>query len=214
MILIFMTTFLSGCVSGVETEETANAPDAEEADIAEPQASAAPAPIVTPEPVEYVSPLSYEYNKEISSNLDIGMKYPSHWIKETGTHTLVYKQPVNEGELAARVALTSKKVPGIPDNEKMAELIGEFTDVISKQYDEDFRAGELMQDIEFIKRPAFSRTYSGTYNGVPVKGFIIITCNTKKKRLYVMHFTAPASNYDEMDVVLKLLVSNVVILSK
>lgn len=202
-----------GCASGGDptTEASTEAGSSEATAAPEATAEPTPTPLPTPEPtpVPVVEIADYAYKSFTNEMLKVGFKYPTHWVNVPGKSTVSYEEPVNPGEIPARVAVTTKSIAKKPSAEDMAAQINAFTDVIGANL-ENFTAGELQKNIEFIKRNAYHRTYTGVKDGVSVKGFIIITCNTKTKLLFVLHFSTPEARYDAFDPVLKTIVNSVI----
>jgi hypothetical protein len=113
LLIALMTLSAAGCDLLVPPDEAADAPaatlEATEQPEPTPVPTAPPVPTPSPSPVPCVEIQDYQYSKISNQVLDIAFEYPSHWVNVPGNITICYVQPVNEGEAAARVAVSVKK---------------------------------------------------------------------------------------------------------
>lgn len=170
----------------------------------EPTLIPTPTPLPTPEPtpVPVVEIADYKYQKLTNKTLDVSFDYPSHWVNVPGSITICYVQPVDEGEVPARVAVSVKKTTKGLDSDAVKKELEKLIDAISGSY-ENFRRGSISKKLKLVGSPAFSVVYDAELDGKEVKGIIIVSAKNARNRLVALHFYAPAEQYKDYDPVLK-----------
>jgi len=165
-----------------------------------------PTPVPTPEPtpVPVVAIPDYQYQKVSNQALGVSFDYPSHWINKPGNITISYIQPVNAGEIAARLAVSIKKTSKNLDSDGIRKELDKLIDKISGSF-ESFRHGSVSKKVKLTGSNAYSVLYEAEKDGQKVKGFIIVTFKSSRNRLVALHFYAPSDQYKEFDPVLKQL---------
>jgi hypothetical protein len=188
----------------VPPDETADAPapTLEATEQPEPTAVPTPTPVPTPSPtpVPVVEIPDYKYQKVSNQSLDISFDYPSHWINMPGSITICYVQPVNEGEAAARVAVSVKKTNKNLDPEGIKKELNKLIDSIAGGY-ANFRHSTISKKVRLVGGNAYSVVYEAELDGNAVKGFIIVTFKRTKKCLVAFHFSAPSDRYTDFQTV-------------
>lgn len=201
---------LSGCET-LEQPAGTPAPTQEVAEAAEatPTVIPTPTPVPTPEPtpVPVVEVNDYKYQKVSNKALNITFEFPSHWINKPGSITICYVQPVNEGETAARVAVSVKKIKNL-DQDGVKKELEKLSDSISATM-QNFRHGSVSKKVKFLGSNAYSVVYEAEKDGRQVKGLIIVAVKNSKNRAVALHFYAPADRYKDFDPVLKQILGSV-----
>ena len=161
---------------------------------------ATPAP--TSEPVGL--PLSeYIYADGSNSTLGVRFSYPSHWEYIPGHHTVCFKEPVNDGDIAARMAISVKQLSDRADEDRMTSELASFLYAISSQFDMSPEVGNLITDVSFMGKTGYSTIYRATLNGKTVRGYVIMACVGTK--IYAYHFSAAEEDYNAMSQVMETL---------
>ena len=80
------------------------------------------ATIATPTPTAGVGSIGLaisEYTYAVLTNDTLGVRfsYPSHWIQTPGRRTICYEEPVGEGDIPARMAVSVKQLDDRADGE-------------------------------------------------------------------------------------------------
>jgi hypothetical protein len=192
----------SGDLSMAESDfqATSDAGDAPEAPTPLPDVTPVPTP--SPSPVPVVAIEDYKYQKLSNKTLGVSFTYPSHWTNVPGSITISFVEPVDEGNVAARVAVCVKKVSKDQDAKALKNQLEKLIDSVSSSFS-DFKRGAPSKKLKFMGSGAYSVVYEATLDDQPVKGFIIVTYKKAKKKLVALHFYAPADRYGDYDAVLK-----------
>lgn len=203
VLMALVMGILSGCQSGgkpaaTSTPEVTLAP----APTPTPTPVPTPTPAPTPTPVPVVAVEDYAYEKITNGALAVQFKYPTHWISNPGKTTICYVEPVNEGEVGARVAVTASKSSKTPSSKQMKSKMTSFFKNLSEEY-ENLEKGKLSGKAKLCKAQGYGQTYTATLNGEDIKGVVYMAYVKSKKRIYTFHFNAPADRCDELDDVRK-----------
>lgn len=201
VILLALAVVATSCSSPSDTAaEPTNTP----VDEVEPEPETIPAAQPTLEPLEtsrpVYAPSEYVYATVTSNALGLTIKYPAHWINIPGRHTICYIEPVEAGEIPARMAVSVKKLSKKPDKEKLQGELGSFMKAILAQYD-SYQVGSLSDDSEFVGSKGYSSVYSAMKDGVEIRGYCIV--NSYNASVYGYHFSAQADAYMEMGDVIR-----------
>ena len=167
-----------------------------------------PAPTPEPTPVPVVEIKDYQYQKVSNQALGISFDYPSHWLNMPGSITISYVQPVEPGEVAARVAVSIKKNKKNLDSDGIRKELDKLVDKLSGSF-ENFRHGSVSKKVKLIGSNAYSVFYEAEKDGTPVKGFVIVTLKNSKNRLLALHFYAPTDKYADFTPVLKQIMGSI-----
>ena len=206
MLIALVVLSMVGC-DMLEPPSATEAPASEAAEAdAEPTSSPipTPTPLPTPEPspVPVVEIADFKYQKLTNKTLDISFDYPSHWVNVPGNITICYVQPVNAGEVPARVAVSVKKISKSLDSAAVKKELEKLIDAISGSF-VNFRRGSVSKKLKLVGSPAFSVVYDAELDGKAVKGVIIVAVKNARNRLVALHFYAPDDMYKDYDPVLK-----------
>ena len=94
------------------------------------------ATITSPTPTAGVGSIGLaisEYTYAVLTNDTLGVRfsYPSHWIQTPGRRTICYEEPVGEGDIPARMAVSAKQLDDRADGD---ELPGSGIDEQGKEH--------------------------------------------------------------------------------
>ena len=200
LLLACALLFLTGCGSK-KTDETE-----------EPAATATATPEPTPEPTPSPTPVpkvaieDYQYFLLTNSTLAVIFKYPSHWINQPGKSTISYIEPVNAGETPARLAVTSKAVTERPGSKELKAQLDSFLALVSAQCP-DYEAGEFKNDVAIMETTGIRQRYTARDpdTNVPITGYALVCYVRAARRIYLLHFTAPTREYDELSTVIDVI---------
>lgn len=183
-----------------DPESALDALDASEAPTPLPDVTPVPTPSPTPVPVVAIA--DYKYQKLSNKTLGVSFVYPAHWINIPGSITISFVEPVDEGNVAARMAVSVKKVSKDQDAKALKSQLEKLIDSVSGNFT-GFKYGAPSKKLKFMGTGAYSVVYEATLDDQPVKGFIIVTYKKSKKKLVALHFYAPSDRYGDFDPVLK-----------
>lgn len=156
-----------------------------------------PTPAPTPTPVPTVAVADYTYEKMTNGTLAVQFKYPSHWISNPGKTTICYTEPVNEGEVGARVAVTTSKTSKAPTSQQMKNKMASFIKNLVEEY-QNLEKGKLSGKAKLCKTTGYSQSYTATLDGVEITGQVVMAYVKNKKRVYIFHFNAPTERFEEL----------------
>lgn len=190
---------LCGCGSQETTQEEPTAtPTVSPTPTLEPTPSPTPVPVVAIE--------DYQYYVVNNSTLAVSFKYPSHWINSPGTSTICYVEPVDAGDLAARLAVTSKVLSKKPETKEIKAQLAEFMTLIEENCS-GYVAGELKEDVSIMDVEGIRQKYTArdAATGKAYTGYALICYVHSARRLYLLHFTAPSEDYDSLSNVIDVI---------
>ena len=169
------------------------------------------ATIATPTPTAGVSSISLaisEYTYAVLTNDTLGVRfsYPSHWIQTPGRRTICYEEPVGEGDIPARMAVSVKQLDDRADEDEMTAQLSSFVTAIFTQFDR-YEIGNLITDVPFMGKTAYSTVYRGYKGDQVIRGTAIMASVGTK--IYAFHFSCDADDYDAMTTVMEYLRSHV-----
>ena len=169
------------------------------------------ATIVTPTPTAGVGSIGLaisEYTYAVLTNDTLGVRfsYPSHWIQTPGRRTICYEEPVGEGDIPARMAVSVKQLDDRADEDEMTAQLSSFVTAIFTQFDR-YEIGNLITDVPFMGKTAYSTVYRGYKGDQVIRGTAIMASVGTK--IYAFHFSCDADDYDAMATVMEYLRSHV-----
>lgn len=200
LFLSLMLLFLSGCGNDEKSDVV------EETATPAPTQTATPEPTVSPTPVPQVSIADYQYYVVTNGTLAVSFKYPSHWINEPGKASIRYTEPVNPGQTPAQLTVTSKVMDIRPGRTEMSNQLKSFLDLVSEHV-YDFEAGEYKEGVAMLDTEGIRQKYTArdTETGEAITGYALMVYVRAAKRIYLLHFTAPSSRYDEMSTIIDVI---------
>lgn len=165
----------------------------------------------TPTPAASASPIGLaisEYTYAVMSNETLGVRfsYPSHWEHIPGRRTICFKEPVADGDIPARMAVSVKQLDARAGEDEMVSELRSFVNTIFAQYD-GYEIGNLITDVSFMGKTAYSTIYRAYNGNQTVQGAAIMACVGTK--IYAFHFSADANDYSAMTQVMEYLRNHV-----
>lgn len=169
------------------------------------------ATIATPTPTAGVGSIGLaisEYTYAVLTNDTLGVRfsYPSHWIQTPGRRTICYEEPVGEGDIPARMAVSVKQLDDRANEDEMTAQLSSFVTAIFTQFDR-YEIGNLITDVPFMGKTAYSTVYRGYKGDQVIRGTAIMASVGTK--IYAFHFSCDADDYDAMTTVMEYLRSHV-----
>lgn len=166
---------------------------------------------ITPTPTAAVGSIGLsisEYTYAVLTNDTLGVRfsYPSHWIQTPGRRTISYEEPVAEGDIPARMAVSVKQLDDRADEDEMTSQLSSFVSAIFTQFD-SYEIGNLITDVSFMGKTAYSTIYRGYKGDQVIQGTAIMTCVGAK--IYAYHFSCDANDYDAMTTVMEYMRNHV-----
>ncbi len=204
LILALAMLLLTACSSEPEPEN----PEVTASPTPTPVPTQTPEPTIAPTQVPAVAFDEYQYYIINNSNLEVSFKHPSHWINEPGKASIRYTEPVNEGETPAQLTVTSKYVderPGTSGLEKQMESFLELVAQMVNEYeasDKDFKDNVEILDTKGVRQKYTARDPE---TGEKITGYALMVYVKSTKRIYLLHFTAPTIDYDELSGVIDVI---------
>ena len=169
------------------------------------------ATITSPTPTAGVGSIGLsisEYTYAVISNDTLGVRfsYPSHWEQTPGRRTICYQEPVAEGDIPARMAVSVKQLDDRPNDDELTRQLSSFITAIFTQFDR-YEIGNLITDVPFMGKTAYSTVYRGYKGDQVIRGTAIMASVGTK--IYAFHFSCDADDYDTMATVMEYLRSHV-----
>lgn len=172
------------------------------------QATATPEPTPEPTQVPVVAFNEYQYYIINNSTLAVSFKHPSHWINEPGKSSIRYTEPVNPGDTPAQLTVTSKLVDKRPNGDAMEDQMKSFLALVEQMVDE-FEASDKnwKDDVAILETEGVRQKYTARdpETGEKITGYALMAYVKATKRIYLLHFTAPTTDYDELSGVIDVI---------
>jgi len=204
-LLALMMLFLSACSSAPVDEEN---PDATPTPSPTPKPTATPVPTPAPTPVPVVAFEDYQYFIITNTALAVSFKYPTHWTNEPGKSSIRYTEPVNIGDTPAQLTVTSKYVANRQNEDAMEKQMKSFLALVEAQVD-DYKADkkDLKDNVEIMGTEGIRQKYTARNRetGESITGYALMVYVKNAKRIYLLHFTAPSEDYDELSGVIDVI---------
>lgn len=158
-----------------------------------PEGSAAPSPSPTAEPSA-----SYTFEKLSDPSFGFVFEYPSEWENLPGKYTVCFREPVEEGDVPARVAVTKKTLAHTPNSSTLLKQFQSYFVEACSQYDPSTLelGSELNSEASFMGQKAYEITYLAYSGETEVKGYMI--CCSIERSVYVFHFSSSYADYSAM----------------
>lgn len=177
--------------------------DEDEALADEPAAevTVAPESTQTPEPTSVSPYLNYSYSMLTDTAFGFVLNYPTTWTNLPGKYTICFQEPVSDGDFAARVAITSKKMAHKPDSDALLTQFKAFAKQVYQEYDAStFEFGSLQTNSTFMGQNAMSIDYLAYSGDIEVQGYMC--CCAIDYTIYVFHFCSSYNDYEDMQPVM------------
>lgn len=204
LLLALMLMLLAGCSSTENEQDVDTTPTPSPS----PTPTATPVPTPEPTPVPVVAFKEYEYFIQINSALAVSFKYPSHWINEPGKASIRYTEPVNIGDTPAQLTVTSKYMKDRPRDRDMEAQMESFLALVAAQV-ENYAADEddFKDDVEVAGTEGIRQKYTARNpeTGEKITGYALMVYVREARRIYLLHFTAPTEDYNELSGVIDVI---------
>ena len=123
------------------------------------------------------------------------------WTNLPGRYTVCYREPVEEGDFPARVAVTRKATAHTPNSRTLLQQFYNYAEQIRVQYDSStFEYGELNSEASFMGETGYSITYLAYSGDIEVEGYMV--CCAIGRAIYVFHFCASYDDYQAMSSIM------------
>lgn len=178
-------------------EDEGEEPDDEPAE----EATDAPESTQTPEPTSVSPYLNYSYSMLTDTAFGFVLNYPTTWTNLPGKYTVCFQEPVSDGDFAARVAISSKKMAHKPDADTLLAQFKAFAKQVYQNYDPStFEFGSLQTSSTFMGQKAMSIGYLAYSGDIEVQGYMC--CCAIDYTIYVFHFCSSYNDYEDMQPVM------------
>lgn len=150
----------------------------------------------------------YVYSTVEDEALQMRYKYPSHWTHTAVERSVVCEEPTEPDATPIRMAIARKDAGNIVVTEEVGmDKLTAFKNSL-KASCTDFR-WKRGKRFKFSGNVGFQFLYTGTFGGVPMKGYAALTYSPKKKAFYLFHFSAPTDRYAAFDKVRKTILASI-----
>ena len=155
-------------------------------------------PTATPTPS--LSPQEYTYATATSNALGLTILYPSHWENLPGRYTVCFREPVEDGDIPARFAITYKELSKKPDEDALeSQLYAYLTAILIDHYD-SYECSTLLTDLQFLGKTGVGCIYKGFKGEQVVRGYVVISA--VGTTAYAYHFSCDENDYSSMESVM------------
>lgn len=200
-----MLLTMTGCGQKEETQDT---PEVTASPTPTVQPTETPEPTPEPTPVPVVAFDDYQYFIVTNSSLAVSFKHPTHWINEPGKASIRYTEPVNPGDTPAQLTVTTKVMSKRPDSDAMEKQMESFLALVAGMVD-DYAADkkDFKDNVEILETEGLRQKYTARdpETGMQITGYALMAYVKATKRIYLLHFTAPSSEYDELSGVIDVI---------
>ncbi len=203
LFLFAFVLFLTGCSGGGKGAQATLAPTEEPwVPSGEPTfAPATPSPEPTPTPAPTKAPIAdYAYKFNENRDLKVQFIYPSEWIKEESETTISFLEPVAEGQVGARVAVSTNERNKAPGASAMKKQMKNMMESLEGSYD-SMKTEVVKQNTRILRTKGYSQFYDAEKDGVQLRGHVVMAYNKNTKRIFMVHFVAPSAQIDQYNVV-------------
>ena len=152
-------------------------------------------------PVTNVKIADYVLEEYSNESLGYNVKYPSHWTTDlslassaTGTSTLTFTEPVEDGKVPMRLALSVKPYEDKLNTKAQKKEFQDYGKVIKQNYSA-FKATKPNNTLTFINRSSLSSTYRAKSGSQMMRGFFIMTNVAPHKQIVALHYSGPQGKY-------------------
>jgi len=205
LILALSVVMLTACSREEDQQEN---PEATPSPTPTVEPTATPEPTPEPTPVPVVEFDEYQYYIINNSTLQVAFKHPSHWVNQPGKSSIRYTEPVNPGDTPAQLTVTSKYMKKRPYDDEMEAEMKSFLQIV-EQMTENFAADEddWKDNVEILDTEGVRQKYTARdpETGEKITGYALMAYVKATKRIYLLHFTAPSSDYDELSGVIDVI---------
>lgn len=159
-------------------------------------------------PITSVDLTDYTYETCENDELNVRFKYPSHWTNVPGQNTICYEEPVEPGQIGARLAITVKSAGNVVVTEWLGmDKLTKFSKVI-KENVKSFKMRKRGRQ-KISKNTAFNFTYTAVMDEVPIKGFCALVYNPKTNLFTVFHWYTTTDRYNNFEPIRKTIVKSI-----
>ncbi len=205
LLLALALLFLSACSQQPE-ENDQQAAQATATPTPEPTHT--PEPTVSPTPVPVVAMEDYQYYIVNNTTLAVSFKYPSHWINEPGKASIRYTEPVNAGDTPAQLTVTSKVMDEHPSDRQLRKQLESFLELVQAEVSDYVAEDEMKENVQILGDDSgFRQKYAARdpETDAPITGYALMAYVRSAKRIYLLHFTAPTDQYEEMSAIIDVI---------
>jgi|GEM_PF-3544332 len=159
-----------------------------------------PTPTATPEPTPLPGADEISFTDVSNATLSLMFTVPDHWVTNPARRTVQYEEPTGEGVTPARVAITYKTLTKKPDTKAITAQRNKFVELLKEEYDE-ITLGESSANIKVMNVKGYRTRYTAKIGDEAITGYILFCYIDSGRRLYLIHFSAPAERYIALDSV-------------
>ncbi len=148
-----------------------------------------------------ISTSQYTYSSVENTELGITYKYPTHWTNISSESSIGYEDSESTGACPARMAITRRDAGEIVVTEGVGMMrLSEFAKKLKDRCSENWKMKKGKR-FKFSNNIGFCFTYSGVFDGIPMKGYVSLCYQKKKNSFYLFHFSTAEAEYATFDKV-------------